>query len=104
MCRLVKKNNKIPKFKRGEVWCKTKCEASKSEQVAAAGTNSNTKFKWPDDLVEDLLNALRNFKVVMEFHNKDFKADKLREYEEVRKEIVKISECFNVDQFLCLCS
>lgn len=40
----------------------------------------------------------------MEFHNKDFKADKLREYEEVRKEIVKISECFNVDQFLCLCS
>ena len=40
----------------------------------------------------------------MEFHNKDFKADKSREYEEVRKEIVKISECFNVDQFLCLCS
>ena len=25
-----------------------------SEQVAAAGTDSDTKFKWPDDFVEDL--------------------------------------------------
>ena len=25
-----------------------------SEQVAAACTDSNTKFKWSDDLVEDL--------------------------------------------------
>ena len=40
---------------------------STSEQKAASGTDSNTKFKWSDDLVEDLLKALSNFKTVMEF-------------------------------------
>ena len=29
-----------------------------SEHVAAAGTDSNTKFKWSDDFVVDLLKAL----------------------------------------------
>ena len=40
---------------------------STGEQKAASGTDSNTKFKWSDDLVEDLLKALSNFKTVMEF-------------------------------------
>ena len=47
-----------------------------------------------DDLADDLLEALSNFKIVMELQNKDFNADKLRQYEEVRKEIVKINECY----------
>ena len=45
-----------------------------------------------DDLAEDLLKALGNFTTVMEFQNKDFNADKPRQYEEVRNEIVKINE------------
>ena len=31
---------------------------STSEHVVAAGTDSNTKFKWSDDFVVDLLKAL----------------------------------------------
>ena len=51
---------------------------------------AETKFKWSDKLVNDLLNALSNFKSTMEFKSKDFNADKPRQYEEVRKEIVRI--------------
>ena len=35
------------------------------EHVAEAGTDSNTKFKWQHDLVQDLLKALSNFKIAM---------------------------------------
>ena len=49
-----------------------------------------SKFKWSDKLVNDLLNALSNFKSTMEFKSKDLNADKPRQYEEVRKEIVRI--------------
>ena len=42
-----------------------------SEHVAAAGTDSNTKLKWSDDLAEDLMKALSNFKTLMEFQNND---------------------------------
>ena len=41
---------------------KNKNPNNTSEQVAAAGTDSNIKFKWSDALVEDLF----NFKTVME--------------------------------------
>ena len=37
-----------------------------SENVAAAGTDSNTKFKLSDDLPVDLLKALNNFRTVMD--------------------------------------
>ena len=40
-----------------------------SKHVGAAGTDSNTKFKWSDVLVENLFKALSNFKAVMEFQN-----------------------------------
>ena len=45
-----------------------------------------SKFKWSNKLVNDLLNALSNFKSTMEFKSKYFNADKPRQYEEVRKE------------------
>ena len=85
---------------------KSKMANDTSEHVAAAGTDSNTEFKWSDDLVEDLLKALSNFKTVMEFQNKDFNADKPRQYEEVHKKIVIINERYveYFDQFLCLSS
>ena len=71
---------------------KNKMGNNTSKHVAAAGTYSNTKFRWQDDLLEDLLKALGNFKTVMKFQNKDFNANKLCQQEEVRKEIVKIDE------------
>ena len=55
---------------------KNKMTNNISEHVAAAGTDSNSKFKWSDDLVENLLKAPSNFKTVIEFQNKDFNADK----------------------------
>ena len=57
------------------------------ERVAGTGTDSNTIFKWSDNLVEDLLKALSNFKTVMESQNKDFNAKNPCRYTEVRKEI-----------------
>ena len=50
-----------------------------------------------DDLAEDLLKAPSNFKTVMEFQNKDFNVDKPPQYEEERKEIVKINERYVED-------
>ena len=44
------------------------------------------RFKWLDNLAEDLLKALSNFKTVIGFQNKDFNVDKPRQYEEVRNE------------------
>ena len=44
------------------------------------------RFKRSDNLAEDLLKALSNFKTVIGFQNKDFNVGKPRQYEEVRKE------------------
>ena len=38
---------------------KNNMASNTNKHVAAAGTDSETKFKWSDDLVEDLLKALR---------------------------------------------
>ena len=62
------------------------------EYVPPASTDSNTK--WLDDLADDLLKALSNFKTRMEFQKKDFNEDKPRQSEEVRKEIAKIDELY----------
>ena len=50
-----------------------------SEYLAAASTESNTKFKWSDELIEDWLRAFSHFKTVMGFQNKNFNADKPRQ-------------------------
>ena len=71
---------------------KNKIANNTSKRIAAAGTNSNTKFKWSDDFVQDLLKALSSFKTVVEFQKEEFNANKPRQYEEVRKEIVEINK------------
>ena len=53
---------------------------------------SDIKFKWIEKLDEDLLTARCNFKTIIKFHNKDFKADKHYQYEVVQKELVRINE------------
>ena len=67
---------------------KNKMTNNTGKHVAAASTESNTKFKWSDELVEDLLKALSNFKTAMEFQNKHINTEKPRQYEEARKDIV----------------
>ena len=71
---------------------KNKMANKKRGHVAAAYIDSNTKFKLSDGLNEDLLKAVSNFKRAIKFHNKDFSANKPRQNEEVRKEIVKNNE------------
>ena len=44
---------------------KNKIANNTNKHVAVEGTDSNKKFKWLDDLFEDLLKALINFKTVM---------------------------------------
>ena len=63
-----------------------------SENVAATGTNSNTIFKWSDELVEDLLKDLSNFKTVMEFHKK--KISTQTNHANARKHVMQIVKTF----------
>ena len=65
-------------------------EKTQAETKMAYDHEHVEESKWSDKLVNDLLNALSNFKSTMEFKSKDFNADKPRQYEEVRKEIVRI--------------
>ena len=59
---------------------KNKIANNTNKHVSAEGTDSNKKFKWLDDLFEDLLKAFINFKTVMEFQNKDFNTDNMFTY------------------------
>ena len=47
-----------------------------------------------DELVEDLLKCLGQFKITVEFKGKDFNADEPRQYEEDRGLMVKINESY----------
>ena len=42
------------------------------------------------DLIENLLKSPSDYKTRMEFMNKDFNADKPRQYEEIRREMASI--------------
>ena len=55
--------------------------------------NAN-KFKWTDELVEDLLKCLGQYQTTIEFKGKNFNAEKPRQYEEVRGLMVKMNESY----------
>lgn len=57
---------------------------------------TESKFKWSDELVDDLLNCIGEFKTSMEYKGKDFNSDKPRQYEEVRKLMVKMKEDYSI--------
>ena len=49
------------------------------------------RFVWDkDEKVDNLICCFANYKSQMEFSNKDFNADKVKMYEEVRKSTVRI--------------
>ena len=67
-----------------------------SEHVIVDFANSNSsnnnlvtasaRFQWnKEQKVENLIRCLANYKVKMEFSNKDFNANKVQQYEEFRK-------------------
>ena len=69
-------------------------ETSKHVIVDFANSNTSnnntvtasTRFRWDkEQKVENLIRCLANYKAKMEFSNKDFNADKVQQYEEVRK-------------------
>ena len=47
-------------------------------------TQTTRKFKWSEEMVQDLLDGLLDYKTQMEFNNSDFNADKSKQYEAVQ--------------------
>ena len=46
-------------------------------------------FKWNSGMVEDLIDALQNYKAVCEYQGLDFNANKVKQYEEIRKNLAR---------------
>ena len=74
-----------------------------SEHVIVDFANSNTsnnntvtastRFRWnKEQKVENFIKCFANYKAKMEFSNKNFNADKVQQYEEVRKGMAPIYE------------
>jgi hypothetical protein len=60
--------------------------AKKNSQNSQAKkkTKATSKFKWSEEMVQDLLDGLLEYKTQMEFNNSDFNADKNKQHEAVR--------------------
>jgi hypothetical protein len=60
--------------------------AKKNSQNSQAKkkTQATSKFKWSEEMMQDLLGGLLEYKTQMEFNNFDFNADKNKQYEAVR--------------------
>ena len=50
---------------------------------------ADEKFKWTPELVDQLITSLKEYKVFMSFKNKDFNADKPKQYEEICEMLAK---------------
>ena len=48
------------------------------------------RFKWSDEKVRNLIRCLQEYKSAMEFKNCDSNADKVKQYEAVRKSLAEI--------------
>ena len=60
--------------------------AKKNSQNSQAKkkTQATSKFKWSEEMMQDLLDGLLEYKTQMEFNNSDFNADKNKQCEAVR--------------------
>ena len=50
-----------------------------SKETVKDKVENAKKFKWTDELIEDLLKCLGQYKTTIEFKGKDFNADKPRQ-------------------------
>jgi CO dehydrogenase/acetyl-CoA synthase delta subunit len=61
-------------------------ENTQNESDPKKGSKAQKKkWKWSDDMIKDLIDALKNYKSVSEYNSIHFSADKVKLYEEVRK-------------------
>ena len=68
------------------------------KMAVSAGVGAK-KFLWTSDLIGNLIKCLSDYKTRMEFMNKDFNADKPRQYEEIRREIARIYSSIDLKMF-----
>ena len=68
---------------------KNKMPNNKKKHIETA-LDSNSNFKWSNDLPVDLLKTPSNFKTVAEFSNEVSNTDKLHKNKEIHREMVKI--------------
>ena len=61
----------------------------KINMAEKASTTHLIRFKWNSEMVEDLNDALQNYKAVCEYQGFDFNADKVKHYEEIRKNLAR---------------
>ena len=61
----------------------------KINMTEKASTTHLIRFKWNSEMVEDLIDALQNYKAVCEYQGLDFNADKVKQYEEIRKNLAR---------------
>ena len=70
--------------------------ATNSHVSESYSSEENKRFRWVvndnDEKVVNLMKCITHCKTVMEFDNRDFNADKVKLYEEVRKLMAKIYE------------
>ena len=68
----------------------------------SSSSEENKRFRWVvndnDEKVVNLIKCITHYKTVAEFDSRDFNADKVKLYEEVRKLMAKIYE----ETLLCL--
>ena len=71
---------------------------SKKKKTHGKETKTNIEkrkmFQWTKEMVEYLLDSLVRYKVMCEFYEKDFDADKTVQYSKLRIEMVKKYEGF----------
>ena len=48
-----------------------------------------SQLKWNSKIVEDLIDALQSYKAVCEYKCLDFNANKVKQYEEIRKNLAR---------------
>ena len=63
-----------------------------SEVTDKNTSKQSNEFKWTNEMVEDLLKCIGQYKANMEYKGKDFNSDKPRQYETVRNFMVKMNQ------------
>ena len=61
----------------------------KINMTEKASTTHLVRFKWNSEMVKDRIDALQNYKAVWEYQGLDFNADKVKQYEEIRKNLAR---------------
>ena len=82
---------RIPSTRQSYSVTKSKTKMATQEFEIELGVECNRRFRWDKgDKVSNQIRCLGNYKSQMEFDNKDFNADKVKQYESIRVSLAKI--------------